>query len=97
MAAPAPPTPSPPSLSAPAASKKPAAWDEEEDGPWEAPRIPNPKCKKAGCGPWKRPNKPNPAFKGEWRPPLVDNPAYKVWGREGGRGLGGARWERGGW
>jgi hypothetical protein len=43
----------------PAAAEKPEDWDEEEDGDWEAPRIPNPKCKDApGCGEWKRPTIP---------------------------------------
>ena len=61
-----------------AAAKKPAGWDEEEDGEWEPPRMPNPKCKKVGCGPWKPPTKANPNYKGEWRAPLIDNPNYKV-------------------
>ena len=40
-------------------AKKPEDWDDEEDGDWEAPSIPNPKCKDApGCGEWKRPMKP---------------------------------------
>lgn len=60
------------------AAKKPSGWDEEEDGEWEPPRIPNPKCKKVGCGPWKPPTKANPDYKGEWRAPLIDNPDYKV-------------------
>ena len=61
-----------------AEAKKPEDWDDEEDGDWEPPRVPNPKCKDApGCGEWKRPEKPNPAYKGKWYPPLIDNPAYK--------------------
>ncbi len=27
---------------------------------------------------WKRLLKPNPAYKGAWKPPVIDNPAYKV-------------------
>ena len=62
-----------------AESTQPDDWDTEEDGEWEAPSIPNPKCKAApGCGPWTRPLKPNPAFKGKWAAPLVDNPEYKA-------------------
>ncbi|GAX84984.1 hypothetical protein CEUSTIGMA_g12405.t1 [Chlamydomonas eustigma] len=59
------------------AAKKPSGWDNEEDGEWEAPTIPNPKCKNAGCGEWSRPTKPNPAYQGEWRAPRLPNPAYK--------------------
>lgn len=34
---------------------KPEEWDEEEDGEWIAPTIPNPKCTEGpGCGEWKR-------------------------------------------
>ena len=52
-------------------------WDDEEDGAWEPPAIPNPKCKKGGCGPWKRPKKFNPDYKGPWKAPVIDNPEYK--------------------
>ena len=38
----------------------------------------NPKCEKAGCGEWKPPVIDNPAYKGKWSPPLVDNANYKV-------------------
>ena len=41
-----------------AEAKQPEDWDDEEDGDWEAPQVPNPKCKEApGCGEWKRPTK----------------------------------------
>jgi hypothetical protein len=41
-----------------AEATKPEDWDDEEDGDWEPPRVPNPKCKEApGCGEWKRPTK----------------------------------------
>jgi len=64
-------------------STQPEDWDTEEDGEWEAPSIPNPKCRGApGCGPWTRPLKPNPAHKGKWSAPLIDNPEYKVCGTE---------------
>ena len=33
-----------------------------------------------GCGEWKAPIIPNPAYKGKWYAPRVDNPDYKgVW------------------
>ena len=62
----------------PAAASQPDDWDEEEDGEWEAPKVPNPKCTEAGCGKWKRPTIPNPAYKGKWSADLIDNPDYKV-------------------
>ncbi|XP_020604604.1 calnexin-like isoform X1 [Orbicella faveolata] len=59
---------------------KPDDWDEEEDGEWEAPQVANPKCEKAGCGEWKPPVIDNPAYKGKWSAPLIDNPSYKgIW------------------
>eukprot|EP00061_Rhincodon_typus_P016921 g45386.t1 len=61
-------------------SKKPPDWDIDMDGEWEEPKIPNPKCKTAGCGTWKPPMIPNPAYKGKWKVPMIDNPKYKgVW------------------
>lgn len=65
-----------PPLIADPRSVQPEEWDDEEDGTWEAPMVPNPKCK-GGCGEWKRPMKHNPNFKGPWTAPLIDNPAYK--------------------
>lgn len=60
-------------------AEKPDDWDDEEDGEWEPPTIPNPACTSgAGCGEWKQPTKANPAYKGKWSAPLIDNPAYKV-------------------
>jgi calnexin len=59
------------------AATAPADWNEEEDGEWEAPMVPNPKCKAAGCGTWVRPQIVNPAYKGKWYPPRIENPAYK--------------------
>lgn len=53
--------------------------DEEMDGEWEAPQIPNPACETApGCGVWKRPMIDNPNYKGKWKPPMIDNPNYQV-------------------
>ncbi|MBN3290689.1 CALX protein, partial [Polypterus senegalus] len=58
--------------------------DEEMDGEWEAPQIPNPECEKApGCGPWKYPMINNPNYKGKWKPPLIENaffvPEQGIW------------------
>ena len=56
-------------------AKRPADWDDEEDGEWEAPMIENPKCS-VGCGKWEAPMINNPAYKGKWYAPKIDNPAY---------------------
>lgn len=59
---------------------QPPEWNEEEDGQWAPPLVPNPACSAdgvPGCGEWKAPMIPNPAFKGKWVQPMVDNPAYK--------------------
>ncbi|KAL9650602.1 hypothetical protein ABK040_006403 [Willaertia magna] len=53
-------------------AKKPEDWNDEEDGEWEAPKVPNPEYK----GEWKAKMIPNPAYKGEWSAPLIDNPEY---------------------
>lgn len=69
-----------PELVADPAAAMPQDWDEAEDGEWEAPQIPNPKCKAVGCGVWKAPSIANPDFKGKWTAPLISNPDYKgVW------------------
>lgn len=53
--------------------------DEDMDGEWEAPQVPNPACESApGCGEWKRPMVDNPNYKGKWKPPMIDNPNYQV-------------------
>lgn len=53
--------------------------DEEMDGEWEAPQVPNPACQTApGCGEWKPPTINNPKYKGKWKAPLIDNPNYQV-------------------
>jgi len=51
---------------------KPDDWDDDLDGEWEAPQIPNPEYK----GEWRAKQIPNPAYKGEWVHPMVPNPAY---------------------
>ena len=61
-----------------AEAEQPEDWDEEEDGTWEPPKVPNPKCEDPGCGEWKPKSIPNPAYKGKWTAPLIDNPDYKV-------------------
>ncbi len=43
-------------------ASQPEDWDVEEDGEWEAPRIPNPAYK----GEWQPKMIDNPAYKGEW-------------------------------
>ncbi|KAI5107760.1 calmegin precursor [Silurus meridionalis] len=59
-------------------AEKPEDWDEEMDGEWEAPQIPNPACETApGCGEWKSPTINNPKYKGKWKAPLIDNPNYQ--------------------
>jgi len=69
-----------PELAPDPAAEKPQDWDEAEDGEWEAPQIPNPKCKAIGCGEWKPPSIPNPAYKGKWTAPLINNPDFKgIW------------------
>ncbi|XP_036430726.1 calmegin isoform X1 [Colossoma macropomum] len=62
-------------------AKKPDDWDEEMDGEWEAPQVPNTACQTApGCGEWKPPTISNPQYKGKWKAPLIDNPNYQgVW------------------
>jgi calreticulin len=52
---------------------KPEDWDDELDGDWEAPKVPNPEFK----GPWRAKQIENPAYKGEWVHPMIDNPEYK--------------------
>jgi calreticulin len=51
---------------------KPADWDDELDGEWEAPKVPNPEFK----GPWRPKRIANPAYKGPWVHPLIANPKY---------------------
>jgi len=54
-------------------AEKPEDWDDEDDGEWEAPMIPNPEYK----GPWFPAEIENPDYKGEWEHPQIPNPEYK--------------------
>ncbi|XP_044326758.1 calreticulin isoform X2 [Triticum aestivum] len=51
-------------------AKKPEDWDDEEDGEWTAPTIPNPEYK----GPWKQKKIKNPNYQGKWKAPMIANP-----------------------
>ncbi|XP_024189820.1 calreticulin isoform X2 [Rosa chinensis] len=53
-------------------AKKPEDWDDEEDGEWTAPTIPNPEYK----GEWSPKKIKNPNYKGKWKAPLIDNPKF---------------------
>jgi calreticulin len=53
-------------------AETPDDWDEEEDGEWEAPTVPNPEYK----GPWKARMIPNPEYQGPWVHPEIENPDY---------------------
>ncbi|KAJ3276639.1 hypothetical protein HDV01_004172 [Terramyces sp. JEL0728] len=53
-------------------AKKPEDWDDEDDGIWEAPSIPNPEYK----GEWKPKQIDNPDHKGPWVHPEIDNPEF---------------------
>lgn len=55
-------------------AKKPEDWDDDMDGEWESPSIPNPEF----LGPWTPKKVANPLYKGEWEHPTIDNPEYKV-------------------
>ncbi|UYV62748.1 CANX [Cordylochernes scorpioides] len=57
-------------------AEKPKDWDDDMDGEWEAPLISNPKCENVGCGEWKPAMINNPAYKGKWKAPMIDNPKY---------------------
>ena len=46
-----------------AEAKRPEDWDEEEDGVWEPPQVPNPDFK----GRWVAKQISNPAYKGSWQ------------------------------
>ncbi|PHT49183.1 Calreticulin [Capsicum baccatum] len=54
-------------------AKKPDHWDEEEDGIWRPPKVPNPAYK----GPRKRKKVKNPNYKGKWKTPWIDNPEFE--------------------
>jgi calreticulin len=55
-----------------AGAEQPEDWDEEEDGEWEPPMVPNPEYK----GPWKARRIDNPDYKGPWEHPLIPNPKF---------------------
>merc|ERR1711920_886036 len=54
-------------------AEKPEDWDDEDDGDWEAPMIPNPDFQ----GPWSPQEIDNPAYKGPWEHPKIPNPDFK--------------------
>jgi len=54
-------------------AQKPEDWDDEEDGEWEAPTVPNPEYK----GEWKPKQIPNPEYKGPWVHPKIANPEFQ--------------------
>lgn len=51
---------------------RPDDWDDEMDGEWEPPMIPNPEYK----GEWSPKQIDNPNYKGIWKHPEIDNPEY---------------------
>jgi len=53
-------------------ANKPDDWDEDEEGEWEAPKIPNPEYK----GEWIPKKIANPDYKGKWVHPKIENPEY---------------------
>ncbi|XP_010609195.1 calmegin [Fukomys damarensis] len=60
-------------------AEKPDDWNEDMNGEWKAPHIPNPACR-IGCGEWKPPLIDNPKYKGVWKPPMIQNPNYQgIW------------------
>ena len=56
------------------AAVKPEDWEDEEDGEWEGPVIPNPEFN----GKWAPTMIANPDYKGSWIHPEIDNPEYKA-------------------
>ncbi len=54
-------------------ASKPEDWDDEFDGKWSPPMVPNPDFK----GEWSPRNIKNPEYKGPWEAPLIDNPEFK--------------------
>jgi hypothetical protein len=45
-------------------------WDDENDGEWKVPLIPNPDYQ----GPWTQRTIKNPNYMGKWKATLIDNP-----------------------
>ncbi|XP_050280351.1 calreticulin-3-like [Quercus robur] len=54
-------------------AKEPHNWDDEENGAWKPPKVPNPAYK----GPWKPKKIKNPNYKGKWKTPWIDNPEFE--------------------
>ncbi|KAF3329421.1 calreticulin-3-like isoform X1 [Carex littledalei] len=54
-------------------AKMPDTWDEDEDGIWRPPKVPNPAYK----GTWRRKKIKNPNYKGKWKIPWIDNPEFE--------------------
>jgi len=52
---------------------KPEDWDEDLDGEWESPKVPNPEYK----GVWRPKKIENSNYKGPWVHPQIDNPEYQ--------------------
>ena len=57
-----------PELIADEDAEKPEDWDDDMDGAWEAPQVPNPLYK----GPWAPKKIPNPDYKGPWKAPEIE-------------------------
>ncbi|XP_064386602.1 calreticulin-like [Halichondria panicea] len=55
-------------------AEKPEDWDDDMDGEWEPPMIPNPEYK----GEWSPKLIDNPDFQGMWVHPEVPNPEYEA-------------------
>lgn len=53
-------------------AEQPEDWDEEDDGEWEPPMLPNPEYK----GPWTPKMIDNPDYKGPWEHPMIANPDF---------------------
>lgn len=53
-------------------ASKPIDWDDELDGEWEFPMIPNPEY----YGPWVPRRIKNPEYKGKWVARTIENPHY---------------------
>ncbi|XP_050269217.1 calreticulin-3-like [Quercus robur] len=54
-------------------AKEPDNWDDEENGAWKPPKVPNLAYK----GPWKPKKIKNPNYKGKWKTPWIDNPEFE--------------------
>ena len=53
-------------------AEMPEDWDEEDDGEWEPPMMPNPEFK----GEWRQKMMDNPNYKGPWEHPMIPNPDF---------------------